>query len=210
MIKRSWLVILGCIAVVAVGFGLWWKDSAIASNPEQYENATLLPKPATLEEFNLTDDQGHPFTKENLKGQWNLIFFGFTHCAMICPTALSELNKAHQVMEQKNQGSMPRVVFVTVDPERDSPAQMHKYLQTFNKSFIGLTGPSQALEKMTKQLGIAYMKATKSGENDYQIDHTASVLVINPKGEWVAVLSTPHKAETLAKNIELIQKKYQD
>ncbi len=195
-------------ALLALAIGLWLQTSA--NRPAKsvaLANGTVLPTPYGITPFKLTNTQGKIFNNKNLRGHWTLIFFGFTHCPMICPTTLSELNKAYQQLKVEDRKSLPKILFVSIDPERDTAPVIKSYLANFNKNFSGVTGNKEELDSLTKQLGIAYMKATKSNEKNYNIEHSGSILVVNPNGEWVAVLSSPKNGNTIAEDFMRIQKR---
>ncbi len=194
------LLIIILIAIVALALGIWLQsDIHKSKKPLAIKNGTVLARPVPLKPFTLTSDEGKPFTNNSLKGHWSLLFFGFTSCPMICPTTLSELNKAYDTL-RLNKKKPPQIVFISVDPKRDSNSRIHNYLANFNSHFIGVTGDASQIDKLTKTVGIAYLKSKKSGEKNYQIEHSGAILVINPKGEWVALLRAPHSGDAIAKD----------
>lgn len=221
--RRLTWTILTALAILALVMGFYSQYKSNSNLQQaQLKNGSLLPSPMSLTEFNLIDDSGKSFTNQNLEGHWNLLFFGFTHCQMLCPTTLAELNKAYQLLSkswlEKNglskgvsekENSLPQIVFISVDPERDTPKKIQKYLKQFNHKFVGVTGTSEQIAEFTKQTGIAYLKATKSNDKDYDIDHSGTILVINPKGEWVAVFNAPHQGEIMANDFVRIQKYFE-
>lgn len=153
--------------------------------------------------FQLTDNKGNALTHENLKGKWTMMFFGFTNCGMVCPTTLSSLNKMYQLLEKDvPSDQLPQVLFISVDPERDTVAKLNSYVKTFNSHFIGATGTPEAIAALTKQLHILAIKVNT--KNSYYYDHSAEVLLINPKGDVQAYLSYPHKPEQLVKDYKLV------
>lgn len=196
--RPKWLAVI-ILAIIAIGLGVLLQvDNEKQSKPVQLSTGTLLPSGMPLAQFSLTNDLGKPFTNSNLKGHWSLLFFGFTNCPMICPTTLAELNKAYVVLQKDKVKNMPRVVFISVDPERDTTTKIHHYLANFNRNFIGVRGAKANIDALAKQMGIAYMKATKSGEKNYNIEHTGAVIVVNPQGEMIAVLTSPRSGATIA------------
>lgn len=206
--KLIWVSII--LAVIALALGSWLqlnreRDPSI---PVALENGTVFPARMALKDFKLINTKGETFTKQNLKGHWSLLFFGFTHCPMLCPTTLAELNKAYQVLQKKEAKNLVQIVFISIDPDRDTPKQIRDYLQHFNTNFMGATGDKDVLDQMTKQLGILYMKSSKSGDRDYTIEHSGAILIIDPRGAWVGMLSTPHKAASIVKDVMRIQKLY--
>jgi len=136
--------------------------------------------------FTLTGADGKPFPSTRLSGKPYAIFFGFTHCPDVCPTTLSRLV---QLRKQLNQGDQPfEIVFVTVDPERDGPAEVGKYAELFNSPIVGLTGSPAQIEQVKKQFGI-FSNKVPDGSGDYTVDHTATVLLFDRNGQFSSTIA---------------------
>ena len=136
--------------------------------------------------FTLTGADGKPFSSIRLAGKPYAIFFGFTHCPDVCPTTLSRLV---QLRQQLKQGDRPfEIVFVTVDPERDGPSEVGKYAELFNSSIIGLTGSPAQIEQVKKQFGI-FSNKVPTGDGDYTVDHTATVLLFDRNGQFSSTIA---------------------
>lgn len=171
----------------------------------ELQNATIFTQPRTVVPFKLQTDNGNSFSNENLKGHWSLLFYGFTNCAMICPTTMTELNKMYQILAKDKQQVLPQVVFISVDPERDTIKRLHNYVHSFNPHFIGVTGDEKELATLAKHMGAMYMKVRdKKDPTHYYIDHSAFIILVNPKGQMVGILSSPHEAENMANNFKQI------
>lgn len=152
----------------------------------------LWPNPKTMADFELTDQENQTFTLDSLKGHWSIMFFGFTHCPDVCPTTMALLNS---VVKDIPADKKPRVIFVSVDPDRDTHEKLKDYLTYFNPEFIGLTGAEENLSVLTKQLGILVQKIpdeNSADESDYIMDHSASILLFNPDANMVGIFSSPH------------------
>lgn len=167
--------------------------------------ATILSEPRSLSSFKLTDDHQQLFTNENLRGHWTLMYFGFTSCPHICPANMTVLKNVYSKLKQENK-TLPQVVFISLDPDRDTASRIERFVSSFNKNFKGATGSEQQLDQLTKELSVVYMKitqpnASKQEVNDYQIDHSGSIIVLNPQGKFYAVFSTPHEANSIAKDL---------
>ena len=135
--------------------------------------------------FQLTDQAGQPVTEKNLQGRPSLIFFGFTHCPDVCPTTLARLVKLRQQLG----GERPfEILFVTVDPERDSPTEVGKYAELFNSPIIGLTGSPAQIEQMKKQFGVFSEKVEQPG-GDYSVNHTSTVFLFDRGGKFSGTIS---------------------
>ena len=142
-------------------------------------SATVLPTPAPLAEFSLADHDEQAFTKESFRGHWSLVFFGFTNCPDICPLTLQVLSAAKRRLSEQGQSPLPRIVLVSVDPERDTPAKMALYVNAFGDGNLGITGDLDELRKLTSGLGIFFEKQ-KSDDESYAVDHSSVVIVIDP------------------------------
>ncbi len=155
----------------------------------------LWPDPPKLGTFSLIDARGNAFTEQELRGRWTLVFFGFTNCPDICPTTMATLNEVYsQVQMNEEVLEKIQVLFVSVDPERDKAETLESYIGYFNSDFIGATANKENLEQFTRQFGIAYMKVKIPGSADYSMDHTASILLIDPMLRFVGIFSRPHEA----------------
>jgi protein SCO1/2 len=135
--------------------------------------------------FTLVGTDGKPFPSSRLAGKPYALFFGFTHCPDTCPTTLARLVKLRR---QAGGDAAFNMVFVTVDPERDGPKQMAAYSSAFGAPIIGLTGSPEQIEQVKKEFGI-FSQKVPAGDGDYSVDHTASVLLFDRRGEFVATIS---------------------
>jgi protein SCO1/2 len=151
-----------------------------------------------LSAFSLSMADGATLNQDSLKGHWTLLFFGFTHCPDVCPNTLSVLKQTTQrLADDPLYRAHGQVVFVSVDPERDQPAALAKYVHYFNPQFLAATGPAAALADLTRPLGVIHARVPLAGE-DYAIDHTASIFLIDPALRLLGVWSLPHEAETIS------------
>jgi protein SCO1/2 len=170
-------------------------------------DGTYLTPPQNIADFALTDNHGHAFNNNNLKGHWTMMFFGFTNCGMVCPTTMDALNKMYKLMEKElPSNQLPQVAFISVDPDRDTVEKMNDYVNSFNPHFIGARAEIEATMALEKQLhvGVAKLEADGHGKNHYTIDHTAEILVLNPTGQLQGMLSYPHEPEQLLKDYKTI------
>jgi len=196
-------MLVGLVSAVA-GIALW--NLTQGSSQKQSATATLmvLPEPKVIADFDLLDGAGQPFTLENLKGKWSLLFFGFTHCPDVCPSALYDLNLISEVLDESrgDEASQHQVIFVSVDPERDTPEKLSQYVSYFNTDFVGVTGSPEQLRPLAMQLGIAYqIEEHEAGDERYDVYHTASVLLTDSEGRLYGVFPAPHSAEKMAADL---------
>jgi protein SCO1/2 len=147
---------------------------------------------------------GEPFSLEQFKGHWSVLFFGFTACPDICPNTLYQLQQARkQMLEDGSPAEIPQIYLVSVDPERDTPEKLADYLSYFDPAFIGLTGDEAQLKALTMQLGIAYfIEPHDPGNLEYSVDHSASLLLLNRDAQLLGVLPAALDAADIARAIE--------
>ena len=185
-VKRNIRLIVAAVAVFAVfaivAVGKKLSSPRILNTYELRDyGAMMLEEPTELVEFALTDQHGSVFGPEQLRGHWTLVFFGFSHCADICPTTMAVLAETYQALKPEEQADL-QVVLVTVDPERDTPKQLGEYLVRFDPGFLGLSGDHAALMGFARQLHSAY-EPEFEGEDNYQVTHSGNLMLINPEGE---------------------------
>ncbi|KJS09365.1 MAG: electron transporter SenC [Gammaproteobacteria bacterium BRH_c0] len=191
--RKIWITVAVCVAFsLLMLVGLMNKLSAprmLTSYEMREYGAMLLEKPRRFSDFQLVTHSGEAFTKSSLEGKWTLIFFGFSHCPDICPTTLATLNRLVAALKDGEQKDI-QVVMLTVDPERDTPEKLAQYVPYFNKDFIGVTGNQYQILNVATQLSVVYTKAPLKGD-DYTMDHSSNVVIINPKGDYHGFFRPP-------------------
>jgi len=166
----------------------------------------LRPAPQPLQAFELTDQYRQPASLERLQGKWNFVFFGYTYCPDICPTTLSTLTGVVRQLESDPQGLADiQVVFVSVDPGRDTPEVIADYLKYFNEAFLGLTGAQQDIDSLSRQFGAGYMKEPDTTPGQYLVSHTSSIFLVDPHGRLLAAFSPPHDPGTIVDQFRQIR-----
>ncbi len=175
-----------------------------AKAPPVLGTATLLDAPRPLPAMALVGQDGQPFDTSKLRGHWTLMFFGFANCPDICPTTLAVLAEAKRALADLPAASQPQVVLVSVDPGRDTPEQLARYVAHFDPSFLGATGSPEAIEALTRELGVAVMIGAPGADGSYSVDHSAAVFLIDPDAAYVAVFGTPHAADAIARDFRAI------
>jgi len=195
MTTRSTWWILGVAALCAALAGFWLARELDSSGPT-LASGTWLPRPKPVADFHLTDNVGKPFSLRDLRGKPSLVFFGFTHCPDVCPTTLVKLAQV------KKAAAIPglRVLFVTVDPARDTPAVVGLYVHAFDPDFVGLTGDNQAIIKMAADFGVAVNKVDLPG-GDYTMDHSAVVFLLDAKGQVAGIFTPPFDIAKFAEDL---------
>jgi protein SCO1/2 len=133
--------------------------------------------------FNLVDQNGKPFTDADLKGKWQLVFFGYTHCPDVCPTALNDLSLALDQLGAKKKDV--GIVFISVDPDRDTPPVLKSYVESFGGPIVALTGTPDAVAQAAKDYKVFYAKHPRA-DGGYDMDHSALIYVMDPQGRFTA------------------------
>jgi protein SCO1/2 len=200
MDSREYFILTTAIVAIATGSWLSWQ---VLQTPEFPRTATQLPAPAALAEFTLRDQHGKAFNRESIKSQWSLVFFGFTHCPDICPLTLQVLAEARRELQANGVDPLPRIVLISVDPERVSPEVIGQYVSHFGEGVTGVSGDLAELRKLTTGLGIYFEKSNVDGDT-YSVDHSAVVIVVNPDGRFVALFSAPHLAANFVHDLPIL------
>lgn len=200
-------LIVGIVAVAAVLLGIGAGTYFLGPSPgaATLSSGTLLPKPRAVPAFSLTGEDGQPYTREALRGRWTLIFVGYTHCPDVCPTTLATLKSVKQNLGT-DAGKLG-VLFLSIDPARDTPAHLAEYVHYFGTDFRAATGSDEALQALGKQLGYVYFKSEGKTPDSYTMDHSAALMLINPQAELAGYLSPPFDAATIARDLKPLLEK---
>ena len=146
--------------------------------------------------FSLTDQQGNGVTDRDYRGRWLLVYFGFTHCPDACPTALG--NIAETMSQLGAAAARVQPLFITIDPERDTPAVLKDYVDVFGEGIIGLTGTQEETADVAHSYRVYYAKHPVGTDGDYTMDHSSVIYVMDPAGRLVANFSTESAPEAMA------------
>jgi protein SCO1/2 len=167
-------------------------------------NGSAIEPPAAMGDFTLQSGSGD-VTLSQFQGQYVILYFGYTSCPDVCPTTLAGLREALSRLGDK--ASQFQVIFVSVDPGRDSPAYASTYASRFNSAFLGLTGSAETIGVVAKQFGIFYKLNPADASGFYTVDHTASVLVLNPSGSLVLTWPYGLQPDQLEEDMRVLLKK---
>ena len=207
--KKRWQVLYTVAIAASLGLG-------IVLGMQQFSAASpltavqLLPEPKPLSEFSLESHRGEMVDANMLRGHWSLVFFGFTSCPDYCPLELQKLAKLLNLMGAADH---LQVVFVSVDPERDGQEKLANYVSFFHPQIAGLRGNNVELARFAQFFGAAYDRSAilnskllsiPAGINmpvdvgdQYQVNHSTRVFVVNPNGEFVGSFSSPYSVEDM-------------
>jgi protein SCO1/2 len=197
--KPSYLI---GIVIVAVAIGVTSYQLVIQNQPKPLATkiATVLNPPRLMAESLLVQHDGTPFSNATMRDKWTLMFFGFSYCPDICPTTMQSLMNSVNKVEQAGIENV-QVVFVSVDPERDTPERLREYLSHFDEDFIGVTGQLADIEEFTRSIGVVFAHHSPDETGYYAVDHSAVILVINEKGEMRGLFSAPYNWEDIADDL---------
>ena len=189
-INRTFIALLFLVALVMAA--AFYKQSRVAIlNENQLSSlgAVVLPEPRRIQSFQL---QGinQPFTEHSLLQKWSLVFFGYTSCPDICPVTLNELDRFFWLLDKKIQQKI-QIVFVSVDPYRDQPEVLSKFVRYFNSEIIGVSGENQQLAQLARNLSVPFIPAKISETEFYPVDHGSQIVLINPEGMYHGFFRPP-------------------
>ncbi len=201
--NRKFALLLVLVAALA-GAATAWITIKRPGDPPALEQATMLDVARPLPQFELVDQAGRAFQHASLRGQWTLMFFGFTNCPDVCPTTLAELAEVRRKLKDLPAGDLPAVVFVSVDPNRDTSEALGRYVAHFDPQFLAVTGQPAAIEALTRDLGVAVFIGPPSEDGNYTVDHSAAIFLIDPSAAFTAVFSSPHRADVIARDYRSI------
>jgi protein SCO1/2 len=198
------IALAAVVAIVAVAAGALLSHTLLqrASAPV-LAKATLLQPPRPLPEFAFTDQEERPFGPEQLRGHWSILFFGFTSCPDVCPTTLAILKESEKLLADLPGEQQPQIIFVSVDPQRDTPTQLARYVKSFSPTFTGITGGQEAVQEFARQMGVPVAITPLEG-GGYTVDHSAAIFIVDPNGALRALSSTPHTAQIIAADYRTI------
>lgn len=215
-IWNKYSLLLGVILFVLVGC------EQVVEIPET-EAAFVLPEVVTLEDFKLTHPRLGGYGLDSTRGKWSLFFFGYTHCPDVCPTELFMMAEMMRAIEKNppTDFQVPQVVFVSLDPQRDTAESLQQYAGFYHSSFIGITGTQSAVDGLSQAMGVFYERVYhRDGdvvtldpqeavpgelENSYLINHSASIFLLNPAGKLHAIFPPPHDPNKMIRDLAAIQ-----
>jgi len=198
-----------CLGFVALVVGLFFysmtREEVLSEDALRDLGVLILPTPRELPPFSLVTSDGRPFTVQDLEGKWTFAFFGFTNCPDVCPTTMAVLAQAQQRLldEHPEAAGKFQGVLVSVDPERDTPEKLGAYVHAFSPRFVGVTGDVQQIAGLAAGVNVAFAKVPlvdPSGSVDasgYTMDHTANIVIINPRGHYHGFIKYPQQADTI-------------
>jgi protein SCO1 len=206
MSRTQSIALAAVVAIVAVAAGILsarWLLQPGADTPPAVATATLLSPPRPLPPLALVDHDNRPFDADRVRGGWSFLFFGFTGCPDACPVTMSALAQTNKLLADLPERVRPRVVMISVDPERDTPERLAAYVKAFDPAFVGATAAKPVIDELAKRMGVLAAIRPLEGDN-YTVDHTTSVFLVDPDGALRALFSAPHTPKLIAEDYRRI------
>jgi len=170
---------------------------AIGGSPGlTFKSATLLNDDRPLPDFVLEGTQGK-VGNAVFSGNWTLVFFGYTYCPDVCPTSLTTLAQLKSQLQAQGVAP-PKVLFISVDGQRDRPDRLAEFVRFFDADFQAAVGSDEALRPLARHLGVFYQRHDKGDGSPYSVDHSSAIYLVDPQGRLKAVFAWPHDAATMA------------
>lgn len=210
MFNRTTAIIL--VAALAVASGLWGMQHWMLRNEHarpQLQAVKLFDQARVLPSFSLQQSDQTQLIPGELKGHWTVVFLGFTHCPDVCPTTLAQLAQAQRQWTALPDSIRPRVLFVSVDPDRDTPDAIGEYAHAFHRDTLAATADVPALEAFARSLSMVFMKVPApegAPPEQYSIDHSASLAVLDPQGRMAGVILPPLDPPAIASDLTALTK----
>jgi protein SCO1/2 len=195
MLRRIRWTLYGLIAAALIAWGgFWLREGGISV--ARLGSSGISASVSVGGPFSLTDDQGHAVTDQTYRGRWMLVYFGYTYCPDVCPTELQTIASALDKLGPNAKTVVP--LFITVDPERDTPAALANYVKLFDDRIVGLTGTPEQIAVVTRAYRVYYGKVTPKDSTTYLMDHSSFVYLVGPDGKLRALFRPGETAQELA------------
>ncbi len=207
-------IFFSLILALTGAFAIWNNMSPSSVTPAPIpstpylETATFITPSKPIEQFSLIDSTEKPFSESSLLGHWTLMFFGYATCPDTCPKTLAVISEAWKQLPKTITEDSLRFLFISLNPKTDTPQTLKGFLNRFDSSFVGLTGEPSVIQKLGKSCGIYSWEDPKTQSAHVKIiDHSATLLLLNPQGEIQAFFSPPHEPKAIAEDLKAILKR---
>jgi cytochrome oxidase Cu insertion factor (SCO1/SenC/PrrC family) len=192
--RWKWIGLVVASAIALLAAGGWVLQSWLAA-PRPSQGKALIDS-----EFSLVDHTGKPVTDEDFAGKWQLVFFGFTYCPDVCPTTLNDISVVLE--ELGNDAEQVTPLFISVDPERDTPQVMAEYVANFDTRIVALTGSPEQIKQVAQAFRTYYAKMEQEDQpGGYTMDHSAFLYLMDPEGEYATHFSIGDEPAAIADEI---------
>lgn len=191
-------------AVLAVYVGYYW-GSRYAPRELPQRALSQLQEPLPIHSLQLLDQFGNTFTEQRLQGHWSLLFFGYRHSEQSTPALLTLATQVvNRLADRRELQQNLQVIFVTLDPDRDKPEVLQPFVGHYHPDFLALTGPMDQIRHLARQLGVQFQRQDEPSREDYRIDHSTNIALIDPKGRTLGLFTGVVDAVTIASDLKLI------
>ena len=201
MNRGIFLTVAACLGFMALILALFlsrfYTPRELTLDEYKTLGAYFIDPPRQLAEFQLIDDSGDIFLPDQFKDKWNILFFGFTYCPDICPLTMKQMSDVKQSLGENSEKI--RIFLVSVDPDRDKPENLRIYLDNFDTEFKGLTGEIDQIYRFSTQVNAPFFPVVKSKEANYTVDHSGSLVLISPEGQYAGFFRAPHDTQKISK-----------
>jgi len=198
---------IASVAIAALAAGIFFGTQQSAPDLSELSGFSF-PEPEALENVALVDHNSEPLTEADFKDKWTFIYVGYTFCPDYCPLTLTTLNQMDSLLQEDESLPESRNLLVSVDPERDTPEHLKDYVKFFSENFDGATGTPEELRKFADQVSAVYRVPDDRSDPNYLVDHSSTVILINPEARVQALFTAPQTAEALAKDFRLLVAHY--
>lgn len=205
MLKKATHIFL---AIAAIGAGIFF--ARYNSSVDSVElSGFAFPSPKQLTDVALIDQDAIEFTTDKFRDHWTFIYLGYTFCPDACPMTLVIMDQLYELLaEADDLEDNISMMLISVDPERDTPDRLKSYVSHFNESFIGATGTDENLKNFASQVSAVYSVPDDRTDPNYLVDHSSTIILINPDAEVHAVFTPPQEADKLATDFKLLRARF--
>lgn len=199
--KKTTLLTVVSVGLIAALVGIWSGSKLLSAGADahlsRYQALTVFTEPRKLAEFELIDQHAAGYDAARLENNWTLVFFGFTSCGHVCPMTMAKLKAIADAVN----GNV-NVVFVSVDPGRDSPQKIADYVNGFDPGFTGVTGTAAQIDRFASMMGVPYY--VDPDPDNYTVDHSGAIFVVNEDAALAASVSPPHDVEKIVADLNVL------
>jgi len=185
------------LAIVAIGAGWFVGQQQRGAAPPALSAGTMFPEPREIDPFTLVDQDGEEMNLDRLREHWTFVYLGYTFCPDVCPTTLASLGQVGKRIAENDKEAAVQYLFVSVDPERDTPERLKEYVTYFGQDFMGATGDPESLEKFASSIGQVFKVPDNREDENYLVDHSSVVALFDPQAKLHAVFTSPHIADQI-------------